>query len=103
MANNSRMSRRQSRRKAARKQQREGAPRRSRRPDPIRSMLLGAALIGLICAFFIIPIGGATGFTHVIHGIQSLVGDDADEAQPKADTKAPKGRAALPHVEPARA
>jgi len=76
-----------------------GAPRRRKKrgPDPIKSMALGAAIVGLIALFFMMPIAGDTPFNHVL---KMFRGDSAKTAETK---KKPEKSEALPARRPTRA
>lgn len=41
-------------------------PRKVAKADPIKSMLLGMLIIGLLAAFFLLPISGKPVFNHLI-------------------------------------
>lgn len=41
-------------------------PRKKANADPIKSMLLGMLIIGLLAAFFLAPIGGKPVFNHIV-------------------------------------
>jgi hypothetical protein len=60
--------------------------------EAIRGMVLGAVLIGVVAAFFMLPIKGKTTFTHLLQTL-GLQGNEESPPEAKApDSAKPQGR-----------
>jgi hypothetical protein len=60
--------------------------------EAIRGMLLGAVLIGVVAAFFMLPVKGKTTFTHLLQTL-GLQGNEASAPEAKTpDAAKPQGR-----------
>lgn len=85
-----------------------GAARKSRpakkRPDPVKSMALGALVIVVLLVFFTVPLGGRTAFNHLIDAFSS--DEPAQKPAPDAPAQPPPARnaptGAAPVAPPAR-
>lgn len=61
-------------------------------PDPLKSMLLGALIFGLIALFFLAPVGGDTPFNHLLKAFDTEGADAGAPEQSQADPVKPAAK-----------